>query len=210
MESIDANERKRVVVLEQNGRTIYSACAWPGRQDIFNSIIVFFVVLIVFGVIIFMFHIIGSVFDDFFKISWLDSALRFVISGSFDLSLVASLGFALLWIPYFFIYQLSPKRVWIEDDMLCHSVHLLGLIRRVRKIPFTRIMEIEIAASGSLYHLKAVYKMKLPKWLYAILAYWNEKFTQWPLTLINAFPTKREAEWLQNQLLEPMTNKVKH
>ena len=66
-------------------------------------------------------------------------------------------------------------------------------------------MEIEIAPSGSLHHLKAVYKMNLPKWLHLILAYWNEKFTQWPLCLINAFPTKQEAEWLQSQLLEPMT-----
>ncbi len=205
MKSTDAHERKRVVVSQQNGLTIYSACAWPGWQGILISIIGFVVVSIVLGFTLFMFHMIGLIFDDFFGIEWLDSALRFVIASSFDLSLVALLGFALLWIPYFFVYQLSPKRVWIEENMLCHSVRLFGIIPRVRKIPIKRIMEVEIAPSGSVYHLKAVYEMKLPKWLHAALVYWNEKYTQWPLTLINDFPNRQEAEWLQRQLLEPLT-----
>jgi len=205
MKSTDTNERKRVVVSQENGLTIYSARAWPGWQDILISIIGFVIVSIVLGFILFIFHMISSSFNDFFGIEWLDNVLRFVFAGSFDLSLVAMLGFILLWIPYFLIYQLSPKGVWMEEDMLCHTVRLFGIIPRTRTIPFKRIMEIKIARSGSLYHLKAVYEMKLPKWLYAILTYWNEKFTLWPLTLINGFPTKEEAEWLQSQLLEPMT-----
>jgi len=205
MRSTDMNEKKRVVVSQQNGLTIYSARAWPGWQDILISIIGFFAFAIVLGFILFMFHMIRSMFDDFFGIEWLDDVFRFLIAGSFDLSLVALYGFALLWIPYFLIYQLSPKRVWIEDNMLCTTVRLFGIIPRTCRIQFKRIMEIKIAPSGSLYHLKAVYEMKLPKWLYAILTYWNEKFTHWPLMLINAFPTKQEAEWLQSKLLEPMT-----
>lgn len=205
MKSTDTNEKKRVVVSQQNGLTIYSACAWPGWQDVFTSIIGFVGISILLGILLFVFYIISSVFDDFFGIEWLDSVLRFVIAGSFDLSLVAMLGFALLWIPYFLIYQLSPKRVWIEENMLCHTVRLFGIIPRTRRIPFERIMEIKIAPSGSLYHLKAIYEMKPPRWLYAILTYWNEKFALWPLTLINGFPTKHEAEWLQSKLLEPMT-----
>jgi len=205
MKNTDTNERKRVVVSQQNGLTIYSASAWPGWQDILISIFGFVGIAIVLGFILFMFHMIRSMFDDFFGIEWLNNVLCFVIAGSFDLSLVAILGFILLWIPYFLIYQLSPKRVWIKEDMLCHTVRLFGIIPRTRRISFKRIMEIEIAPSGSLYHLKAVYEMKLPKWLYAILTYWNEKFTHWPLCLINAFPTKQEAEWLQSKLLESMT-----
>jgi hypothetical protein len=205
MNSTNTNERVRIVVSQQNGLTVYSASAWPGRQDVLISIVGFVVISIVLGFILFMFHMAKSIFNDFSGIEWLDNALRFLVAGTFDFSLIALLGFTLLWIPYFLIYQLSSKRVWLEDNTLCHTVRLLGIIPRMRRIPFERIVEIEIAPSGSLYHLKAVYEMKLPKWLYAILAYWNEKFTKWPLTLINAFPTRREAEWLQTQLLEPMT-----
>jgi len=200
-----ADRKKRVTVLEQNGLIIYSASAWPGSRDILYTVLGFVVVSFILAILLSFFHFIGQFFDGFFPFKWLNKILYCIIAGSFDLSLITILVLLLLWMPYFLIYQLSPKQVCIVEDSLHHTVRLFGIIPRTRKIPFERIMEIKIAPSGSLYHLKAVYEMKLPKWLYIILTYWNEKFSQWPLTLINAFPTKKEAQWLQDRLLEPMT-----
>ncbi len=66
-------------------------------------------------------------------------------------------------------------------------------------------MEIKIAPSGSSFNLTAAYKMKLPRLIHFIAVYWNEKLTTWPLTLVNAIPTRKEAEQVQFQLLEVMT-----
>jgi hypothetical protein len=200
-----AGQKKRVTVEEQNGLTIYSASAWPGWRDILNTLLGFLVVSVILAFFLLFAHLLGRFFSDFFSNEWLNKVLYFIFAGSFDLSLVVIFVLLLLWMPYFLVYQVSPKQVCIVENSLHHSVRLFGIIPRTRKIPFERIMEIEIAASGSLYHLKAVYEMKLPKWLYTILTYWNEKFSLWPLTIINAFPTKQEAEWLQGRLLEPMT-----
>jgi hypothetical protein len=200
-----AGQKKRVSVLEENGLTIYCASAWPGCRDILNTILCFVIVSVILAIFLLFFHLLGKFFDGFFSIAWLNRILYFILAGSFDLSLVVIFVLLLLWMPYFLLYQLSPKQVYIVGNSLHHTVRLFGIIPRTRKISFERIMKIEIAPSGSLYHLKAVYEMKLPRWLFIILTYWNEKFSQWPLTLINAFPTKEEAEWLQNRLLEPMT-----
>ncbi len=137
--------------------------------------------------------------------TWLGRIFRFIFIGSVDFSFVVILIFLLLWMPYWLIYQLSPKEFWLADRRLCHTVRLLGLIRRTRKIPFERVMEIKIAPSGSSFHLQATYEMKLPRLIHFILVYWNEKLTTWPLALVNAIPTRREAEQIQFQLLEVMT-----
>ena len=108
-------------------------------------------------------------------------------------------------LPYFLLYQLSPKEFWLDGANLCHSVRLLGLIRRTRRIPFERCMEIKISPSGSKFHLKAVYKMRLPRLIHFIVVYWNEKLTTWPLALVTAIPTRQEAEKVQFELLEAMT-----
>ena len=49
MKSADTNEKKRVVVSQETGLTIYSACAWPGWQDILISVIGFVIISIVLG-----------------------------------------------------------------------------------------------------------------------------------------------------------------
>ena len=115
--------------------------------------------------------------------------------------------------PCFLVYQISPKQFWIENNTFVHKIQLLGLIQRTRRIPFDRIYEIKISASTlssgsvnrSVYSLVVVYEMALPKWLKIILVYWNEKFTRWPLGLVNGIPTREETEQLQSLLLEPMT-----
>jgi len=199
------DHKKRISFVEQNGMIIYSASAWPGWRDILYTIFGFAVVSVFLAVFLLFFHLLGRFFGDFFSTAWLNSILYFIFAGSFDLSLIVILALLLLWMPYFLLYQVSPKQVCIVGNSLHHTVRLFGIIPRTRKIPFERIIEIEIAPSGSLYHLKAVYEMKLPRWLYIILTYWNEKFSRWPLTLINAIPTKEEAEWLRDRLFEPMT-----
>ena len=199
------DRKKRVTILEQDGLTIYSASAWPGWRDILYTALGFVVVLSILAFFLWFSHMIGRFFDGFFPYEWLNKIMFYIIAGSIDLSLIIILILLLFWLPYFFLYQVSPKQVCIVGNSLHHTVRLFGIIPRTRKIPFERIMEIKITPSGSLYHLKAVYEMRLPKLLHIILTYWNEKFSRWPLTLINAFPTKEEARWLQDRLLEPMT-----
>ncbi len=199
------SQGKRLVVRQENGLTIYYASGWPGWSDVLTTLVASVVVAALLAFMLFLFHLLGSFSEGFFEIAWLNKIMSFIFVGSFDFSLIAILAIFLLLMPYCLVYQLSPKRVWIEDRVLCHSVRLLWLIRRTRRIAFDRIADIEVARSGRLYHLKAVYEMDLPRWLFFILTYWNEKFSRWPLTLINAFPTRDEAEWIQNQLLESVT-----
>jgi hypothetical protein len=199
------DKKKRVTVIDQNGLTIYLASAWPGWRDILYTVFAFVIIAVILSLFLLFVHILGRSLDGFFSNEWLNKILHFIFAGSFDLSLVVILVLLLLWMPYFLLYQLSPKKLCIVENSLHHTVRLFGIIPRTRKIPFERILQIKIATSGSLYHLKAVYEMKLPKCIYIILTYWNEKFAQWHLTLINAFPTKEEAEWLQDRLLETMT-----
>ena len=186
--------------------TVYCASAWPGWRDIAATLIAFVIIAAVLtGVLLFFCRAIRS-FDAVSQYNtWLGRIFRFIFIGSVDFSFVVILAFLLLWMPYFVIYQLSPKEFWLDDRHLCHTVRLLGLIRRTRKIPFDRVMEIEIAPSVSVFHLKAVYKMKLPRLIHFIAVYWNEKLTTWPLTLVNGIPTRQEAEQVQFQLLEVMT-----
>ena len=198
--------RKRLTVLKRDGMTVYCASAWPGWRDIATTLIASVIIAVLLtGLLSLICRAIRSFDVVFPRQTWLIRILRFIFLGSFDLSFVAVLALLLLWLPYFAIYQLSPKEFWLDDRHLCHTVRLLGLIRRTRKIPFDRIMTIEIAPSVSVFHLKAVYKMKLPKLIHFILVYWNEKLTTWPLTLVNGIPTRREAEQIQFQLLEVMT-----
>jgi len=199
------SQGKRLVVHHEKGLTIYYASAWPGWSDVLTTFIAFVVVAALLAFMLFLFHLLGSFFEGFFEIAWLNKIMSFIFVGSFDFSLIAILAIFLLLMPDCLVYQLSPKRVWIEDRVLCHSVRLLWLIRRTRRIAFDRIVEIKVVQSGWLYHLKAIYEMDLPRWLFFILTYWNEEFSRWPLTLINAFPTRDEAEWIQTQLLESVT-----
>ncbi len=198
--------RKRLTVRQRDGMTVYFASAWPGWGDIATTLIASVILAAVLAGLILFFYRVAHSFDVISQYStWLSRILRFVFVGSLDLSSVAMLALLLLWMPYFVIYQLSPKEFWLEDNRLCHTVRLLGLIRRTRRIDSDRVMEIKIAPSGSSFHLTAVYKMKLPRLIEFIAVYWNEKLTTWPLTLVNAVPTRKEAEQVQFQLLEVMT-----
>lgn len=201
--------KQRVTIETRDGITVYSADAWPGWQDIATTCVGFLITGFLFSVFLFLAYCFSHMFDGLIPYRWLNLLLGGIVSGGFALGWVLMLGFILLWIPYFLLYQLSPKQFWIENDCLIHRIRLGGLITRTRRIPFERIMQIKIGHSkagfGAIYLLTAVYEMKLPKWLFVILVYWNEKFTQWPLGLVNGIPTKEEAEKLQNALLEPMT-----
>ncbi len=198
--------KKRLTARQRDGMTVYCASAWPGRRDIATTLITSVIIAILLtGLLSLICRAIRSFDVVFPRQTWVIRILRFVFLSSFDLSFVAVLALLLLWLPYFAIYQLSPKEFWLDDRHLCHTVRLLGLIRRTRRIGFDRIMRIEIAPSVSVFHLKAVYKVKLPRPINFILVYWNEKLTSWPLTLVNGIPTRREAEQMQFQLLEVMT-----
>ena len=198
--------RKRLTIRRQDGMTVYCASAWPGWRDVAVTLIGFVATAaFLTGVLLFFRTAIRS-FDAVSEYNtWLGRIFRFIFIGSVDFSFVVILAFLLLWMPYWLIYQLSPKEFWLDDSHLCHTVRLLGLIRRTRRIDRDRVMEIKIAPSGSAFHLTAVYKMKLPRLVHFIAVYWNEKLTTWPLTLVNGIPTRQEAEEVQFQLLEVMT-----
>lgn len=209
--------KQRIQIETRNGITVYSADAWPGWQDIANTCFAFLMISLLFAVLLFMMYQVRRILNGFVEYEWLNVTLSILLSGCFDFSLTLTLGFILLFIPYYLLYQLCPKQFWIADDCLYHRVRLAGLMTRTRRIPFERLLEISIGAccstsrrgnvekTSSVYSLKAVYEMKMPKWLFVILVYWNEKFTQWPLGLVNGIGTKEEAEKLKAALLEPMT-----
>jgi hypothetical protein len=209
----DSDKQKRVRIKIEHTRTIYFAAAWPGWQDIINTLAGLAVITLFLAFLLFFGYQIGRFFRDFTHYEWLNRILFVVFSGSINPYLIILLGFFLLWTPCFLVYQISPKQFWIENNTFVHKIQLLGLIQRTRRIPFDRIYEIKISASTlssgsvnrSVYSLVVVYEMALPQWLKIILVYWNEKFTRWPLGLVNGIPTREETEQLQSLLLEPMT-----
>lgn len=206
--------QKRVHHIEiQGNRTIYSAAAWPGWTDIINTLTAFAVIALLLGLFLFFGYQIERAFDQLTPFDWLKSILVVIFGGGFDPFFTMALAFVAILMPFHFVYQISPKQFWIENNILVRKIHLLGLIQQTHRIPFDRIYEIKISASTStygsvsysVYGLVVVYEMALPKWVKVILVYWNEKFTRWPLGLVNGIPTKEEAEQLQAVLLEPMT-----
>ena len=156
--------------------TVYCASAWPGWGDITATVIAAVIIAAVLAGLLLLFSEASRSFDAVFQPNtWLSRIVRFAFLGSLDLSFVLVLVLLLLWLPYFAIYQLSPKEFWLEDRHLCHTVRLLGLIRRTRRIPFDRVMEMKITPSGSAFHLTAVYKMRLPRFVHLVVDYWSEK-----------------------------------
>lgn len=204
---------QRVRIEQRNGQMIYVVPAWPGWQDVSNAAAIFLILFFILAVMFFVSHQVNRMFDHFFDIPWLDTLLSFIFAGCIDPILMASLGFVLILLPFYMVYQVSPKEFWIEDQCLCHRYRMASLWWRTRRIPFDRILEISVKTSRNnrliIYNLTAVYEMNLPKWLFIILVHWNERFTQWALTIVNGIPTKEEAEALQIILLEPMTQSGK-
>jgi hypothetical protein len=201
--------KKRLSIRERDGRTVYCASAWPGWRAVGTTLLGMIIIAAILAGLVVVLHKLSTSFDEVSQQSkWLSRILRFIFLGSLDLSFFGVLALLLLWSPYFLVYQLSPKEFWLDDENLCHTVRLLGMFRRTRRIGFDRVMEIEIAPSGSAFHLKAVYKMRLPRLIHFILTYWNEKLTMWPLGLVTAIPTWQEAEQIQFELLEAMTKSM--
>jgi hypothetical protein len=175
------------------------------------------------SVFLFFGYQINHLFSQLTPFDWLNSILAAIFSGGLNPVFTIILVFLTILLPFYFIYQISPKQFWIENGTLVHQIQYLGLINRTRKISFDCIYEIKISSSTtsfrssfsrsrtefSIYGLCVVYEMNLPRWLKMILVYWNEKFTRWPLVLANGIPTKKEAEQLQAVLLEPMTRNQK-
>lgn len=198
--------KKRLSIRERDGMTVYCASAWPGWHAGGTTLVGVLIIAAILGGLVAFLYKVNASFDEVSQQSeWLGRILRFIFLGFLDLSFFGVLALLLLWSPYFLVYQLSPKEFWLDGENLCHTVRLLGVFRRTRRIGFDRVMEIEIAPSGSAFHLKAVYKMKLPRLIHFILTYWNEKLTMWPLGLVTAIPTRQEAEQVQFELLEAMT-----
>ena len=197
---------QRIRTETRNGVTVYSAGFWPGWTEVINLCIAFLAVSGVFACAIGILYPLRQIFyGNTFGPVWLHRVLSFVIMGAFDMTAAAGLSFLVLWIPYFLVYQLSPKQFWIEDNILFQTVRLFGLIPHRRKIPFEQILDIQACECNGRYAVTVLYERTLPKWLFIVLVHWNEKLTQWPMTLVNGIPTMAEAQHIQNALLEPMT-----
>lgn len=199
---------KRVRVEEHDGVRVYSAGAWPGWAEVLGLIFVF--VLFGAGLTLFVFgvHWIGGIYQevfDMFNVSWLGRVFSFVLSGLFDLTIIAVLAFVCLLIPYLLLYDLSPKRFWIKGDALYHTSYLLGCIPHTRRLRFEQILDIAAEKSTGGYTLTVRYERDLPTWVFIILVFWNERLTQWAIRLVNGIGTQEEAFALQSVLLEPMT-----
>ena len=205
-----AGDNKRVCVERTGGLEIYSVKGWPGFKDILNTCAGYLIVMFVFAVVLLISHSLINITKDLTPYGYFNRGVAFVIGCVGNMSMMLGLGVAAIIIPVMLVYQLSPKKFWIEDRCLCYSVKLLGVIRRDWKIPFDRILEIKITGSGSegnyIYHLSVLYERKLPKLLFIILVHWNERFTQWFLLLANGLD-HAEAEDIQMKLLAPMTCK---
>ena len=197
---------QHVRIEKRDGVTVYSTGFWPGWHEVLGLCFVFALVAGAFAAILFAMYKINTMVEQFIEIGWLHTVLSFVFGFVFDLGLVAGFGFMVLWIPYFLMYQLSPKRFWIKNDVLHHIAYLLGFIPHKRSIPFERILNVDHSSANGGYHVTVHYERKLPKLIFIILVYWNEKLTQWWLTLANGIPTRQEAKTIQNALLEPMTD----
>jgi len=203
---MESEKKQRVHIQNRSGTVVYSAGFWPGWSEVIMLSIVSLVVSGIAGFLAWAFHTFQTAFHDSpIEPAWLNRILSFIFLGAFDISLIAGIGFLCLWMPYFLLYQLSPKKFWIENNTLYHAAYLLGFIPNKRKIPFKQILNVEAGESNGRYAVSVLYERTLPKWLFVIVVYWNEKLTQWPLTLINGIPTMEEAETIQTALLEPMT-----
>ena len=200
---------QRIHIQKQGDVTVYSVGAWPGWGDVIAVGVGALVISAMFGGMLCFIYWIPRVyyefFNDFLGVGWLHSIFMFIFFGAINLSIIVCLGLSLLFLPYVLIYQLSPKQFWIENDTLFHTARLLGFIPYKRKIPFGQVLDVQAEASNGKYAVTVLYERSLPKWLFVILVYWNEKFTQWPMMLVNGIPTMEEARNLQTTLLEPMT-----
>jgi|GEM_PF-2818987 len=218
-----APKENRVHISNQGGRTVYSVKAWPGKAEIISTLTFFLMIIFLLSVFLFFGYQIERSFGQLTPFDWLNNILVVIVGGGLDPFFTIVLVFLAIWAPFYFIYQISPKQFWVENNILVHQIQYLGLINRTRSIPFDRIYEIKISQSTTtyqssfsrnevkftIYGLYVIYEMDLPGWLKMILVYWNEKFTRWPMGIMNSIPTKEEAEQLQAVLLEPMTGTKK-
>ena len=193
----------RIAANETAGRLVYSAGPWPGWLVLRDTFIVWAVVAVAVGAMLFIAHQFSSALYTFLG-DWLGSGVSFIIGGVIDWSAIGIFSLVLIMMPFFLIFELSAKQVWIENQTLYRRVVFLG-IPRTQCIPFDRIRDMTVSRSAGRWIVNVRYERKLPKLLYVILVYWNEKFTQWGLTLIDAIPTQSEAEWLYTQLAEHIT-----
>ena len=200
---------QRVQIQQQGDVTVYSVGIWPGWGDIIAVFVGVLVFSIMLGGIFFAMYTIERIYHEFFTdflgVGWLHTVFMFLFTGLIDFSIIACLGLALLFMPYLLIYHLSPKKFWIENRTLFHTVWLLGFIPYKRKIPFEQILDVQAKPSNRRHSITVHYERTLPKLLFVILVYWNERLTQWKLTLVSGVPGKEQTQQIQNALLEPMT-----
>jgi hypothetical protein len=204
--SIIRKPKQHVRIEIRDGITVYSTGFWSGWHELIGLCFCFVLFGAILVAILFAMHHINHIVDEFIEIPWLHIALSFFFGLAFDVGFLAFIALIVAWIPYFLIYQLSPKRFWIKDDVLYHTAYLLGFIPRKRTITFEQILNVQAEECNGRHAVEVLYERKLPKLIFIILVYWNEKLTQWSMNLVNGIPTMEEAEKIQNTLLEPMTD----
>ena len=201
-----AAKRSKYITEEQkDGITVYSSGPWCGFGQLFGYIIVFLLVAFIACFPVYIRLELLKPVGDIFESRWLNILITYGLGFLVDMSIVGVFGFVTLYMPYHLIYVLSPKKFWLEDNVLVQKVRLLGFIPKYRRVDFDRIHDIKVSPSGSCFNLSICYEPRLPKLMYAILVYWSDKFVQCRVTLVNDIPSKDNAERLQNMLLEAVT-----
>lgn len=217
---MEKQNTKRVKIAQDGGRTVYFADAWPGWDDIIGPLLNFVFVFVAIGIIFYYLSFVKFIahsIDLAVNSEWLGRLTSSVIgclmlgvaSIPLGFSLVIALILAihrLLELPYILVFNLSPKKFWLENKILHHKTLLAGFIPVNRKIPFDRILDIEIDHPGDLYKIKALYEMKLPKIVFVVLVFWSDKLTYRHFTLVNGIRCVFETTDLRDNLMDKMTD----
>ena len=144
---------------------------------------------------------VGSMFEN----PVLNFIIIYIVGTAIDISCIAGFAVIAIWMPYFILYILSPKKFWIEGNTVVHKFRLLGIIGPTRRIHFDKIRNIEVSESVNKHHLIVRYELKLPIWIRFFVEFWTDKTPQWFLTLANDVDDRQMANAIADELMEAIT-----
>lgn len=171
-----SNKKNRVQIIEKDNKVKYFVPAWPGWGDILNSLFGLLIVSIFLALILCFLYLIPYIIGVFFEAPIFGDIFSFFFSVNFIF--LVTLTLLVFWIPLFIIHQISSKEFWFEEDNVLYQTKLFGFITRKRSIKTNKINTVKIIESGSMFNIRLVLDWVIPL----------------PLTLVNAIPSREEAE----------------
>ena len=194
-------QKSRIDISQDGGLRIYSLKGWPGIEELVGLLLIFVIIAIMLGTVLGIMYF-ANTFCEVLPWGWLRYIIYGVLTAGFSLSFIGVLVFVFLFIPYYLVYAMSPKRFWVEDDMFVHETKYAGIITRTKKVPLDIISEITAKRNGKkLFNIVIYYESQLPRWIVFIITYWSEKQAIINFAIANAIPDKAEAENIALELL---------